>query len=116
MTIAAALRAIRQGAGPHHNPVNTTRGEESFLTCLIPEVELQNDGDDKEGVVETHASGTVPDAEGGLADEAPDVVSFHGVQQVPRSLRQSTSWTKELFVPERGDHRILTAHRRVDRG
>src|SRR5207245_738646 len=115
MSVAASLRAVCQRAGPDNDPAHAARRNQPLLPSLIPEVERKNNRNHEESVVDTHTPGTVPDAEGRLADEALNAVSLHRLQHVPRALRQDTTRPKESPVPERGDDRVLTAHRRFDR-
>src|SRR4030095_316985 len=81
---------------------------------LIPVVEGQNHWNDKQRVIQTHPPGTVSDAERGLADQARDAASLHGTQDVASPFRENASRIEVPLVAKGGEHRFLTAHRRLD--
>ncbi len=104
------LVAIGQHPGSHDHPLDATPRDHPFLPRLVPEVQGQNHWNDKERVVETHASGTVSDTEGRLADQAWDTVNPHGAQDVSSPIRKNASWIEIPLVAKGGQHRFLTAH------
>src|SRR6266850_2019107 len=105
------LVAVGQHPGSHDYPLHATPRDHLFLPRLVPEVQGQNHRNNKECVAQTHAPGTVSDAERGFADHAWDTVSLHGAQDVSRPVRKNASWIEIPLVAKGGQHRFLTAHR-----
>lgn len=114
MPEVAALGSVRQRARPHDDPVQSAFRDEPLLARLVPEVEREDDRDHEERVVQPEAPGGVPDTERRLAHEPRHVVSFHGPQQIARSLGQDPRGTQVAPMPERRQHGILALHGSVD--
>src|SRR5690242_5727273 len=85
MTINTPCTSIRQCGGPDNHPFHVAGCNRPFLPGFVPKIQRQYDGNDKERVIETQASDTVPYAERSLADETSYSMNLHRAQNIARS-------------------------------
>src|SRR5207302_2298522 len=114
MPIPAPLLPVGEHSRPNDHPLHVALRNPAFLPRLVPEVEGQDNRDDEEGVEKAQTSGTVSDAERGLANQSRDTLSFHCPQDISRPFGLNMSWIEEPLVAEGGNYSVLAAHRRFD--
>src|SRR5262249_32010095 len=115
MPVSPPPRPVGEDGGPDDDPVQAALRNELFLSRFVPEIEREDDGNHKEGVVQTHAPGAAPEPEGRFADEPSDTVPLHRSQHVPRAVGQNACRTKEPPVSESRQDRILVLHGGIER-
>src|SRR5438132_13290789 len=116
MTIPAPLLPVGQRSRPNDHPLHIALRDQAFLPRLVPEVEWQDNRNDEERVEKAKTSGTVADAESGLANQARDTLSFHCPQDISSAFGLNMSWIEEPLVAEGGNYSVLVPHRGFDGG
>src|SRR5437762_4368360 len=115
MTVLAASGAVRQSGWPNDHPIAVVLFNQFFLSQPIPEIEWQNERDDKQGREKAKAAHGIADAKRGFTHQTRHSTSFHRLQDVVSPPRENPAWIKPAFVSEGTDNGILTLHRRFDR-